>query len=95
MTTRDPAVVALLESGETWTEEQVRDLYFLGSIETGTNEHARIAACAPELARWLLSTEYYQYVDSCYCHACRVDVSKKRHRADCAWLTLARKLGVR
>ena len=105
--TKDPAVIALIESGETWRLaiylRAFADVVVDGKghrLTAGSwNElhEARIAACAPELARFLLAHEWDEY-DDCSegCGGCaKMPDNLIDHDDDCAWLALARKLGVR
>lgn len=87
---------------------------FLGSFSGPQDEHsvdidrARLAACAPEMARMLVELEWsggYEYgqdsgVDAC-CPSCMADAPSPAlgisgvHKLDCRLIALLRKAGVR
>lgn len=91
--TRDPVVIALLESEETWHFDDDGDVSPTGAPFTPSPAHyiaaARIAACAPELARrWLEQT--HDRMNECRDCAC----PRPEHTPDCETLALLEKLGV-
>lgn len=74
-----------------------------GSPRTGSEDRARLAACAPEMARLLLEAEWkggftYPYdtgTTSC-CPWCDAEGDNTReHKPGCAWLALMKKAGIR
>ena len=62
------------------------------------NDHAcaRLAACAPEMARMLLRTEWIwdNHANAPLCPWCLNDKTRD-HAVDCAWLVLMKKAGIR
>lgn len=79
--------------GETWRAGgSVGLTLYAGDTLIGvldTQEHARLAACAPEMARMLLALEWAD--GGARCPVC----GGLQHAADCAWLLLMRKAGLR
>jgi hypothetical protein len=96
----DPAVIALLESGDTWehvpvTPHDERTFVPIGELrDVYGGAEARIAACAPELLREVLRLEWREDEDGVgYCAHCAGDAPN--HRNDCELDALLRKAGVR
>ncbi len=102
--TRDPAAIALIESGVTWRADEGNWDVYIENFKPMAEELmpaypaacSRISACAPELARWFLKTEFPcdsgEWQGAYDCMACG---RPNRHADDCEWLALAKKLGVR
>ena len=65
--------------------------------EAVDGERAKLAACAPEMARMLLAVEWQGYMphmkSTGSCPSCEGD--EPRHAPDCAFDALLRKTGVR
>lgn len=75
--------------------------YRVGEPVTRMSERARLAACAPEAMRLLLEAEWKGGAEEgCYlfcpwCLTTSAHGSSDDHAADCRWLALMRKAGVR
>jgi hypothetical protein len=90
------------ETWRIWCDEYPHVVWFGDAageacFEGGDDEdqdagRARLAACAPEMARLLLAREFCGREHDCA--ECLAEPHES-HAADCAWLALMRKAGVR